>query len=500
MKSFYITSTLPYVNADPHIGFALEIIQADAIARYHRLLGEEVVFNTGTDEHGLKIYRKAAEEGKDTQAYCDEYAAKFHALKEALNLSYTNFIRTTDTNHKAAAQEFWRRCLANGDIYKKNYQVKYCVGCELEKTDSELVDNKCPIHPKLEIEMINEENYFFRWSKYQQALLDLYRDRPDFVVPPHRLTEVKAFVERGLEDFSISRLKAKMPWGVQVPDDNDHVMYVWFDALVNYISTLGWPKDQKNFELLWPGVQVAGKDNLRQQSAMWQGMLLSAGLPTSRQIFIHGFITSEGQKMSKSLGNVVNPLDIVQKYGTDAVRHYLLGALPPYEDGDFSIARFEEWYTAHLVNGVGNLTSRILTMLEKYSENKVPREASDCFDTKTFWQQYGEKLKAYRFDEMVNLVNDLVMKCDGKISEEKPWSKAKAGENIQPLLYQLVETLRHIAIALLPIIPSSAEKILVSLGVDAKNLGQLSEEQVWGKLKEGAIIKKGEILFPRLTD
>src|SRR3989338_4734906 len=197
-KHFYITTTLPYVNADPHIGFALEIIQADVIARYHRLLGEEVVFNTGTDEHGLKIYRKAAEEGKEPQAYCDEYAAKFNALKEALNLSYTNFIRTTDAYHVAAAQEFWLRCKKNGDIYKKNYQVKYCVGCELEKTDSELADGKCPIHPKLEIEHINEENYFFRWSAYQQPLLELYKNQPDFVVPAHRLTEVAAFVERGL--------------------------------------------------------------------------------------------------------------------------------------------------------------------------------------------------------------------------------------------------------------------------------------------------------------
>lgn len=229
-KKIYITTTLPYVNAEPHIGFALEIIQADAWARTKILEGYEVVFNTGTDEHGLKIYQKALEEGKDPQEYTNEYAAKFDRLKQALNLSYTNFIRTTDTFHKKAAQEFWKKCERNGDIYKKNYKMKYCVGCELEKTDSELIDNKCPLHPKLEIQTIEEENYFFRFSKYQQNLLELYKKNPDFVVPDFRFNEIKAFVEKGLEDFSISRLKNKMPWGVPVPGDDNHVMYVWFDV------------------------------------------------------------------------------------------------------------------------------------------------------------------------------------------------------------------------------------------------------------------------------
>ena len=217
-KSFYLTTTLPYVNADPHIGFALEIIQADALCRYQRLLGREVIFNTGTDEHGLKIFRKAEEAGVTPQAYCDEYAARFGALKDALNLSYTHFIRTTDAHHKAAAQEFWQRCLASGDIYKKEYHVKYCVGCELEKTDSELVDGRCPVHPKMDLELIQEENYFFKFSRFQQPLLDLYAAQPDFVVPANRQEEIKKFVERGLQDFSISRLKSKMPWGVAVPN------------------------------------------------------------------------------------------------------------------------------------------------------------------------------------------------------------------------------------------------------------------------------------------
>src|SRR3989344_2474747 len=287
-NNFYITTTLPYVNAEPHIGFAKEIIIADVIARWKRLTGHEVFFNTGTDEHGLKIYEKALEVNLDPQKYADKYAEKFRALKENLNLSFNSFIRTTDERHISAASEFWRRCEKSGDIYKRNYKIKYCVGCELEKTDSELAGGRCSIHPNKEIEIIEEENYFFRFSKYGGKLLELYKSQPDFVLPGFRLNEIKMFVESGLQDFSISRLKNKMPWGIKVPGDESHVMYVWFDALVSYISALGWPGDEESFNNWWPGVQVAGKENLRQQSALWPTMLLAAGIPPSKQILILG--------------------------------------------------------------------------------------------------------------------------------------------------------------------------------------------------------------------
>ena len=495
---FYITTTLPYVNAEPHIGFAMEIIRADIIARWKKSQGFDVFFNTGTDEHGQKIYLKAQEAELDPKEYCDGFAVRFDGLKESLNLTYTNFIRTTDEHHITAAQEFWRRCTASGDIYKAHYQNKYCVGCELEKTDSELEDGHCPVHPNLEIELRDEENYFFRWSNYADRLLKHYAAQPDFVIPTSRFNEITSFVRGGLQDFSISRLKAKMPWGIAVPDDNEHVMYVWFDALVNYISTLGWPDDQTNFEAFWPGVQVAGKDNLRQQSAMWQAMLLSAGLPISRQVFIHGFITADGQKMSKSLGNVVNPYDLVEKYGTDAVRYFLLGGLPSYEDGDFSARTFEEIYTSKLVNGIGNLAARTATMVEKYCDGQVPVKQPDRFETPAFWSAYESALSTFRFDEAVRTIERYVTSVNQAIDTEAPFKKAKEGIDVSPFMYQIAEALRQIGLALLPIVPNTAEKTLAQLSIDVV-AARLPEGSKWGGLEPGTKVSKNEILFPRLS-
>lgn len=449
-KKFYITTTLPYVNAEPHIGFALEIVQADAIARYHEGLGEEVFFNFGTDEHGQKIYKKALEAKKDPQEYADEYAKKFDALKKALNLSYNHFIRTTDPHHLKAAQEFWKLCLENGDIYKKFYKIKYCIGCELEKTDSELVDGKCPIHPNLEIEIIEEENYFFRFSKFQKPLLDFYEKNPNFVIPSGKFNEIKAFVKEGLQDFSVSRLKSKMPWGVDVPDDPEQVMYVWFDALVNYISTLGWPEDKKTFDDFWPGIQVAGKDNLRQQTAIWQAMLTSAGLPNSKQVFIHGFITVNGQKISKSAGNAINPIELTEKYGTDTLRYYLLAKINPYDDSDFSVEKLEETYNGELANGLGNLVSRVAALCEKSGfEFKPTKNSLD--------EKIGEALNEYKFDEALKILWENVTQTNQFINEEEPWKLE--GESLRKVLIHLVDHLRAIAPNLKPLLPETADKI-----------------------------------------
>ena len=470
-NNFYITTTLPYVNSDPHLGFALELVQADVIARYHKLLGQEVFFNTGTDEHGVKVQRKAEEEGKDTQKYVDEYSEKFKQLLPALGVSSdAHFIRTTDKHHIAAAQEFWKLCDKSGDIYKKNYQVKYCVGCELEKTESDLDENgHCLIHPHLEIELIDEENYFFKFSKYEKPLLDFYQSRPDFVVPDFRFNEIKQFVKSGLQDFSISRLKSKMSWGVPVPGDDKHVMYVWFDALINYISTLGWPNKDSMFAEFWPGLQIGGKDNLRQQSAMWQAMLMSAGLPNSKQIIIHGFINSGGQKMSKSLGNVADPYDIIAKLkekglndeqATDALRYYLLREIPTFEDGDYTWEKFVEAYNAGLANGIGNLTSRILKMV--VSAGIKPVEAVS--GTKFTEENYTAYLEKYQNQKAIDEVWKQIAALDLFIQREEPFKKIKVDfcAAKEDLLY-LLDILKIIGYLLKPFLPSTSEKILQAL-------------------------------------
>ncbi|MEK7107301.1 MAG: methionine--tRNA ligase [Patescibacteria group bacterium] len=476
-NAFYLTTTLPYVNAEPHIGFALEIVHADIAARYHKLHGDDVFFNTGTDEHGLKIYRKALEEGKDPQKYVDEYAEKFRALKGKLNLyPDLHFIRTTDANHKAAAQEFWRRCLKKGDIYKKDYQIKYCVGCELEKTVSELVDGRCPIHQNLEIELINEENYFFRWSKYQKELLLLYEKHPELVVPDFRFNEIKKFVEAGLEDFSISRLKKKMPWGVSVPNDAEHVMFVWFDALINYISTLGWPNDEANFTKFWGtverpnGVQMAGKDQIRQQAAMWQAMLMSAGLPPSKQILIHGFINVGGQKMSKSLGNVIDPIAIVDEYGADALRYYLARHIHPFEDSDFTMEKFKEAYNAHLANGLGNVVRRILTLTRahdvqlKWHERKNFKENIEGPDR--FYQDFSYNMSRFRHDlaleriwnpENLNDHTTAIGWMNSYMQQEKPFNMVKTNlSQARNVMEILLRDLWDVSVLLEPFMPATS--------------------------------------------
>ncbi|MDD3285421.1 MAG: methionine--tRNA ligase [Patescibacteria group bacterium] len=473
-NNFYITTTLPYTNSDPHIGFAAELIKADVIARWQNLAGKQVVFNTGTDEHGLKIWQQAEAAGLTPRAYCDPYAARFASLKEALNLSFTNFIRTSDRNHEQAAQEFWRRCAKNGDIYKKTYSVKYCVGCELEKTESELIDGRCPLHPNRELELIEEDNYFFRFSKYQQPLLDFYQNHPDFVVPSHRFTEIKNFIAAGLQDFSISRLKAKMPNGVPVPGDDEQVMYVWFDALVNYISTLGWPDDEENFQAFWPAVQVCGKDNLRQQTAMWPAMLLSAGLPLARQVLIFGFLTANGQKISKSLGNGVDPFDLLGKYGADALRYYLLTEIPPFEDGDFSEERLIQKYNADLANGLGNLVARVSNLLEK---NNITTSLRADDGAAAVYLSQEANLSSYQFSRTLQSIWQDIAACNEELSARAPW-KLAAKEEIAAVLLPLAERILGIATRLQPFLPSTAQRII----------SQFTQVQ----------IIKGEVLFPRL--
>jgi len=469
-KPFYITTTLPYVNADPHVGFAVELVRADAIARAKKLAGCDVFFNTGTDEHGAKIEKSAASEGLSPQEYVNKKSERYRDLLPALGiLSETNFIRTTDTHHVASAQEFWRTVQKNGFIYKKDYSIKYCVGCELEKTDSELVDGRCPLHPNQDIEIIKEENYFFKFSAFQDKLLALYASNPTLVVPDFRGNEIRAFVERGLEDFSISRLSSKMSWGIPVPDDPSQVMYVWFDALVDYISAIGWPDDQKKFKKFWQEsggvVQYCGKDNLRQQSAMWQAMLMAAGLPPSQTIVIDGFVTGDGGiKMSKSLGNTVDPFALVKEYGTDALRYYVLRELSPFEDSPFTPEKFKDAYNAGLANGLGNLVSRVMKMATANGisfDEKIAKAFVTSDEMDKIYKEHTTGLDSYDLQRASKAVWDLIASTDKIIQEREPFKKIKtdkaaALKDIQELLARL----DVIGTMLQPFLPQTAEKII----------------------------------------
>ncbi|MDD2657104.1 MAG: methionine--tRNA ligase [Candidatus Pacebacteria bacterium] len=469
MSARYLTTTLPYVNADPHIGFALEAVQADVLARVWRAAGDEVFFSMGTDEHGQKILEAAQKAGQEPQAYVDHYAAEFHKLKDALNLTNDRFIRTTDPEHLEAAQEMWRRCAAKGDVYKKTYTGLYCVGCEAFKTEKELVDGTCPLHPNGELTEVSEENYFFRFSKYEKELL-AYLERPEVLIPEWRRIEAINFVKGGLEDFSISREASRASWGIPVPDDDSQVMYVWFDALTNYISTLGWPEDTEgNFKKFWEEgttLQIAGKDQLRFQSLMWQAMLMSAEIKNTDSVFYHGFITSGGAKMSKSIGNVINPLDLVEQYGTDAVRYLLLRHVSPVEDSDLTLEAIHDHYTAHLTNGLGNLVARVMQLAETYLQNPVSADAAT-----------PEPIVGFKFNEAMDAMWARISAADLRITAERPFVVVKENpEEGKRVITELVQELYRIGASLRPYMPATAEKIL-----------QAVQEN-----------KKPENLFPRL--
>ncbi|MBY0539654.1 methionine--tRNA ligase [Patescibacteria group bacterium] len=474
-KPFYLTTTLPYVNSDPHIGHALELVQADALVRFRKSQGDDVFFNTGTDEHGQKIFEAAEKAGKPIQEYVDHYANEFKKLNGALGLSEDLvFIRTTDEHHVQAAQEMWRRCSAKGDIYKKEFEGLYCVGCEKYLTQKEIVDGKCAIHGT-EPKLLKEENYFFKLSNYQKPLEE-YLSKEGVVIPEWRRQEALNFVREGLEDFSISRDKSRLSWGVPVPGDENQVMYVWFDALTNYISTLGWPNEGGDFKKFWTDgevLQVAGKDQVRFQSIMWQAMLMSAEIKNTDQVFYHGFINSDGQKMSKSLGNVISPYDLVKKYGTDATRYLLLRHVHPTEDSDVTWARLDEWYTANLVNGLGNLVARVMKLAEDNIDEPV------VFKTFSYSQEYENVLKGFQFNYAIDAVWQKIQETDERITRDEPFKVVKSD-------------------------PVRGKAMLAALAVEIWNIGYLlgpfmpeTSKIILNAVKQN---KKPENLFPRLAE
>jgi len=454
-KTFYITTTLPYVNGKPHVGFAMEVIRADVVARFKRMMGFDVFFNTGTDEHGIKIFKKATEEGITPQEYVDKMSKPFEEIKDTLNISYDRFIRTTDKDHEYAAQKFWNICKDNGYIYKKKYMGLYCEGCEMFIKEKDLVEGRCSEHPDRDPVNIEEENYFFKYSSFSEELLSLY-EKKDFVIPDFRLNEIRNQVKDGLEDFSISRIKEKMPWGVSIPEDDSQVMYVWFDALVNYVSTLGWPEGD-NFKKYWEGgetVQYCGKDNLQHQSARWQAMLKSVGLPFSSHIIVNGFINVDGQKISKSLGNTVDPIELAKKYGIDSVRYFMVRELSHFEDSEFTYERFEKAHNANLANGVGNLTNRIMKM----SEDNLD-ECPDLPD-ESIPQNFIDAFEKLDLQKAVDIVWEKVGELDQRIQDTKPFKLIKEDkEAAVKIMKDLVIELYTIGRMLNPILPETSMKI-----------------------------------------
>ena len=471
-NKFYITTAIPYVNAAPHIGFALEAVQTDALARYHRALGDDTHFLTGTDENALKNVQAAEKAGKDTKEFVDENSTRFEDLKAVLNLSFDDFIRTTEERHVKGAQKFWKACDPD-DIYKKTYKGLYCVGCEEFKTKKELIDGKCPEHGTVP-EEVEEENYFFKLSRYQKQLEKLIEKDELKIIPETRKNEVLSFVRSGLEDFSISRTQERAHgWGIPVPGDPSQTLFVWFDALTNYITALGYGGDGKKFKKYWKEnpqrVHVIGKGILRFHAVYWPAMLLSARIPLPSEIFVHGYLTVEGQKISKSLGNVVDPYALVEKYGTDPVRYYLLSKFSPFTDGDFSEEKLKAAYNGDLANGLGNLVSRIAKLAEgkEFTAGKGELEISE---------KYHQALKNYRFDEALSLIWQGIGFLDGYINKEKPWEKEGADRDKD--LKLLISHLVPLVSLLQPFLPETAEKI---------------KKQFQGK------ITPAQPLFPRLS-
>jgi methionyl-tRNA synthetase len=461
---FFITTAIDYVNASPHLGHALEKIQADVIARYQRILGKDVLFLTGTDENSLKNVQAAKKERIPVKKLVERNAKKFKNLKETLNLSFDDFIRTTEQRHLRGVQKLWKACQKN--IYKKKYQGLYCLECEEFYREKELVKGRCPEH-RTKPELIEEENYFFRLSKYQSKLKQIIKGDKVKIIPKTRKNETLSFIDSGLEDICVSRsAKRAQGWGIDVPGDPSQKIWVWFDALSNYLNALGYAENRKKFKKYWPAnLHVIGKGILRFHAIYWPAILLSAKLPLSKKVFVHGYLTVSGQKMSKSLGNVIDPFELVKKYGTDPVRYFLLREIPPTEDGDFTYEKFEQRYNSDLAKGLGNLVARVVTLATKFkiqnAKCKITVQNSkfnkEIEKTKKIWEK---NLDEFKFNEALISVWDLISFCDRYIEKERPWEKSKKQKEVIDNLLLAVD---EVAKLLQPFLPETSEKILKQL-------------------------------------
>jgi methionyl-tRNA synthetase len=514
---WFVTTAIPYVNARPHLGFALEIVLTDALARAHRLIGEDVRFLTGTDENSLKNVQAAEREGVPTSELVERNAASYQALRGPLNLSFDDFIRTSsDPRHTPGAQKLWEACAARGDIYKRTYRGLYCVGCEQFYTEDELVGGLCPEH-LTRPDVVEEENYFFRLSRYADQLRELIESDTLRILPQTRKNETLSLIRQGLTDFSISRSRARAhDWGIPVPGDPEQVMYVWYDALSNYITALDYANEGPLYQHYWlhnpSRVHVIGKGILRFHTVYWPAILLSAGVPLPTSVFVHGYVTLEGNKISKTLGNVVDPVVLVERYGTDALRYYLLREIPAADDGDYTQERFLRTYNGDLADQLGNLLNRVLNMVNRYYAGAVPASgALDEIDRQLIGQAEGLRarveaaLEQFAPDAALAAIWELVGAANKYAQDTQPWALAKqrktsaeAEARLATSLYTLVEALRLIAWYCQPFLPATAEAIAGQLGLALGDAGSWDKATRWGGTPPGTTVRPGGVLFPKL--
>jgi len=505
-KRFCLTTPIYYVNDVPHIGHAYTTLACDVMARYQRGRGAEVFFLTGTDEHGQKVEKAAQTKGETPLELADRVVKRFQSLWEKLNIDYTDFIRTSQERHKVAVQEIFRTIQARGDIYLGEYEDWYCTPCETFWTETQLMDGNCPDCGR-PTEKLKESSYFFRMSKYQEPLLAHIEANPDFIQPKSRRNEILSFVREGLRDLSISR--TSFSWGIPVPGDEQHVIYVWFDALTNYISALGYPTDPDgNYATFWPcDVHVIGKDILRFHTVYWPTFLMAAGLPLPKKVFAHGWWTVEGQKMSKSLTNVVEPNMLIDKYGVDAIRYFLLREVPFGLDGDFSHTALVHRINSDLANDLGNLVSRSTAMLSKYFDGTLPapgplagvdRVLQERFAA--VFTQVDAQMNELAFNKALQSIWEMVGAANKYIDESTPWALAKdpaQQERLGTVMYTLLEAVRLIGLLVTPFMPETGARIAAILGRDPAVV-QIDGHADWGGLQPGTTVAKAEPLFPRI--
>jgi methionyl-tRNA synthetase len=504
MPKFYLTTAIDYVNNVPHVGTAYEKIAADAIARYKRLAGFDTRFLMGNDEHSTNVEKAAREQGLDPKEYCDRMETVFRDVWKRLDISYDDFIRTTEPRHIRGVQALFEKIAAAGDIYKGKYEGHYCVGCERFYPEKDLVDGKCPIH-KTVPEWLSEDNYFFRLSAYGPKLLQYYREHPEFLVPEIRRNEIVNVIEAGLEDISVSRSSSK--WGIPFPNDPSHTVYVWFDALINYITGVGYPDSNGLFSRYWPAdLHVIGKDITRFHCVIWPAMLMSAGVPLPRSILGHGWVSFHGEKLSKSLGNIVNPLEVADRWGADSLRYYLLREIPLSRDGDFSWDLFIQRYNSDLANDWGNLFTRTISMIHRYRGGKLAAGAAeeDLEGVITgAIRDYRATVDRYELEGGIEAAWGIVRRANRLVEERAPWNLAKdpaRAADLDRLLGSLAVALQHTALLLYPIMPAKARMVWETLRLTPA-LEQArfpAEGALLPPPPTGTVLGESQPLFPRI--